>query len=167
MHNGIDIGYGQTAVVSLDDDAKIICRDQFGANVNKQFKEAVHANPVFRLKLYRDRLIKYIESNSVTGTWVMENCCGRLLGNANKLLELKGAFLMVLVNYTQPNKIFLPSATEIKKVFTGVGSATKEQMIYKAKELGYGVPCEHVADAIAMSYLSLYNYKFRRNYNVE
>lgn len=166
MHNGIDLGLRTTAVASLNDEGEILFRDQWGSELNKVFKNAIHANPVYRMQLYRDKLISYITTNTILGTWILEDPKGKLMGNSIKLLELKGIYLMTISDYTPYTKIFCPQPSEIKKFFAGTGSATKEQMIQKAKELGYGVGSSHTADSLAMARMSVFNYKFKGDYTV-
>lgn len=155
MHTGLDIGLNLTALVTLDDDGQMLHKVHFGSRINDPLKAAIRFHPSERYRMYYDRLINYFTTNSITGTIVMEDPFGTMVGNGRKVVELKGVYLVALSVVASPHNIFLPTPSEIKKFFTEYGAATKEQMIAEAKKRGYEPRHDHEADAIAMALMSV------------
>lgn len=151
------MGLKVTAIVTLDDNGVIIHKEHFGSDVNDNLKLATKAHLAERYKLYHQRITDYFTKNNITGTVVMEEPMGVLLGNAKRLMELKGVYLVALADICEIHKIFLPKATEIKKSFTGSGRSNKDAMITECKKRGYLPRHDHEADAIAMALMSIDN----------
>jgi len=154
MHTGIDPGLKVTAVVTLDDNGKVLYKEHFGSEYNDPFKLAPKHLPVERYRLYHDRLIRHFKENNITGTIVLEDCIGHTIGNGRKLVELKGVYLIALSYVAEPHKVFLISPTAIKKSFTGDGGASKKDMIAECKKRGILPRHDHEADAIGMAFMS-------------
>lgn len=148
MNIGIDLGLQATAVVRTDD-GEILEEVQFGTYNIKKFKKAVNLHPYDRYRKYADKLEEVI--SSCPCTIIMEDPMGTFNGNAIKIAELKGVYLITLGKYVPSSKIFLPKASEIKRFFTGKGNATKEEMIAECIKRGYKPASDHLADAYAMS----------------
>lgn len=155
MHTGIDPGLAVTAIVTLDHDGTVLFKEHFGGNYNNKFKYSTHQFPAARYRLYHDEIIKYFESNSITGTVVLEDAISRVYGNGRKLIELKGVYLVALSQVAPAHKIFTPSPTAIKKSFVGYGSASKDDMIKECKKRGILPRHDHEADAIGMAFMSI------------
>jgi len=156
MHTGIDLGLRVTALVTLDDGGKLLHKTQFGYEWQKQLKRYVKAHPCTRYGAYYDHFTGYFTNNSITGTVVMEEPAGIMLGHGRKLGELKGVYLTALYHLKLPvNKMFLPSPTAIKKFFAHNGAATKTDMIKACENRGILPRNDHEADAIAMAFMSI------------
>lgn len=155
MHTGIDLGLNVTAVVSLDDNGKVLHKAHFGSVHNDPFKHAIKAPEAERFTLYYHKLMDYLVTNNITGTVVMEQPMGALVGNGKKILTLQGAYLVVLGQLFNTNKVFQPKATAIKKAFTGNGTASKEDMIEECKKRGIYPQHHHEADAVGMAFMSI------------
>ena len=158
MHTGIDMGLKVTAIVTLDDDGRVLFKEHFGSEYTNVMKEAIHIHPCDRYNLYFDRLIQYFEVNQITGTIIMEDPMGRMLGKGRKIIELKGLYVVALAKVTPSYKVFLPKPTQIKLSFTGDGAATKEDMIRECKKRGIYPRHSHDADSVAMAFMSIDNY---------
>lgn len=147
---GIDPGLKGTAIVNLDGD-EVKFATSFGKDT-QELRDMAHVHPCKRYLQYNRFLKKNLNTFTV-GTIILERPMGKLLGPASKLHELFGSYLMTLTDYVAPEKILLISATEIKKRFTGDGSAPKVMIIQKCKDLGYIAGNHHMADAYAMAYI--------------
>lgn len=156
MHTGVDLGFGCTAIVTIDDNLKEHKTTCFGSNISSNFKQLVHAHPADRLLAYQNEFILHFVSSvhDITGTIIIEEPMGVLPGNSREIIALKGVYLAAAGILTPFNKIFLPKATQIKKLFTGNGRAEKEEMINRCKMLGYTPINDHAADAFAMAWIS-------------
>ncbi len=161
MHTGIDPGLKVTALVTLDDNGNVLYKEHFGSDINPRFDRAVKIGSVSRYTMYRDALKEYFVKNAITGTVVMEDPAGKILGNARKLLEIYGVYLVALGEVTLPSKVFTPKPSEIKKFFTGQGASTKDDMINECKKRGVVPRNDHEADAFAMASMSVENYEFK------
>lgn len=156
MHTGIDMGLKVTSIVTLDDSATITFNAQFGTEIQLKFKDKIKAHPCERYELYYDSLYNHFTDNRITGTIVMEQPLGMLLGHGRKLIELKGIYLIALSKLKLDyNKVYLPQPTVIKKFFTGRGDANKQDMIDECIKRGYSPQHHHEADSIAMAHMSL------------
>lgn len=156
MHTGIDMGLKTTSFSSLDDKGTLLYKAQFGYNIQNKPKLAKKAHPCERYKLYYDFFCSYFSDNPISGTVVMEEPMGLLLGHGRKLIELKGVYLIALANIGIPvKKIYLPQPTKIKKAFTGNGQADKKDMIQECENRGHLISNDHEADSIAMAYMSI------------
>ena len=155
MHTGIDPGLTVTAVVTLDDNGKVICKDHFGSGYNDAMKFVPKDRPSERYRLYHDRLIRYFRENQVTGTVVLENTIGNVVGNGRKLIELQGVYVVALSFVIPSHNLFLPAPTTIKRAFTGNGAASKDDMIKQCKKRGILPRHDHEADAVAMAFMSI------------
>ena len=155
---GIDLGLSTTAVVLMEDKhiERVHC---FGTDAPKYFKNLIHAHPINRYKAYYTELETFLADFSVTATIVMEKPHGSFYGDAIKLAELLGVYYMAIEKHVDASKVYLPTAGEIKKAFTGDGACSKTDIVIKCKQLGYFPANEHVADAIAMAVMG-HNPKF-------
>jgi len=156
MHTGIDMGLKVTAMVTLDDNGVVQYKTQFGNIVQERFKTHMKAHPCKRYSLYYEAFCDYFKAHSVTGTVVMEEPAGIMVGHGRKLGELKGVYLTALYHLqVPPEKIFLPSPTAIKKAFTKVGTTDKQGMIKECHNRGILPKNDHEADSIAMAFMSI------------
>jgi len=156
MHTGIDLGLKVTAVTSLDDKGVICYKTQFGNGVQERFKTHAKSHPCKRYSLYYEALYDFFITHKITGTVVMEEPAGIMVGHGRKLGELKGVYLTALFHLNLPvEKIFIPSPTAIKKAFTGKGNATKTDMIEECQNRGILPKNDHEADSIAMAFMSI------------
>lgn len=155
MHTGIDLGFGCTGIVTINSKAEIVKETYFGSKISKEFKKLVHAHPADRLRRYQNALLDHFDgSPPIIGTVVLEEPMGRLVGKSREIVALKGVYLVSIPLIIPYTKIFLPKPTQIKRIFTGNGKASKEEIIAKCIELGYNPPNDHVADAYAMARMS-------------
>ena len=155
MHTGIDLGFGCTGILTLNDKGDVIRETFFGSKISKEFEILIHAHPAYRLKCYQKALVKHFNRKPrITGTVVIEEPMGRLIGKSREIVALKGAYLVSIPSIIPWIKIFLPKPTQIKRIFTGNGKADKEEVIAKCIEFGYNPPNDHVADAYAMARMS-------------
>lgn len=155
MHTGIDMGLKCTAVVSMNNDGVILHKVSFGSDNCKELKEMIKGHPADRYHLYSAYLSKYFIRNNITGTVVMENPMGRMIGHGRKVVELKGVYLLTLSRLMQSHLLFMPTPTEIKQFWTGSGRANKEKMLKHCRLQGYKPKHDHEGDAIAMARMSL------------
>jgi Holliday junction resolvasome RuvABC endonuclease subunit len=161
VHTGIDPGLKVTSIVTLDGNGEIIFRHYFGSHTNADLDRAVSAPLSVRYSMYRDRLREYFVMHSITGTVVIEDPAGKLLGHARRLLELYGVYLVTLNDLVMPTKIYMPKPSEVKKFFTKEGAATKDDMIDECKKRGVIPKHDHEADAYAMANMSYEGYQFK------
>ena len=154
MHTGIDLGIKATAIVSIDDNGFPLYKVTFGTAVTHVLKAHTKAHPMKRWKLYHQYFSDYFKEHNIVGTIVMEQPLGNITGNSTKLLELKGVYLIALSDFFEPNKVFLPTPTQIKKFMTGHGGASKEDMIEAAIRDGFRPNNHHEADAFGMARMS-------------
>lgn len=156
MHTGIDMGLGVTAITTLDDKGMVCYKTQFGSLIQEKLKKAIKIHPCDRYALYHDTLRAYFNKHKITGTIVMEEPAGSMVGHRRKLVELKGVYLIALHHLEIPTtKIFLPSPTAIKKTFTKKGDATKSEMIKECQNRGILPLNDHEADSVAMAFMSI------------
>ena len=157
MHTGIDLGFGCTALVTINDDLSLVRETYFGSQISKVYKDLVHEHPATRLLTYQKALRShFVTKPQVLGTVVIEEPMGRLMGKSREIIALKGVYLVsVISSKIRKNQIFLPKPTQIKRIFTGNGKAGKEDIIKRCVELGYNPPNDHAADAFAMAYMSV------------
>lgn len=155
MHTGIDIGVKYTGVVTIDDDGKVLHETCFGSGVNGALnKKDLTKKTAKRWRVYASFLRDHLVSNGITGTIVVESPFN-LHGSAAKLLELKGVYLVICAEVCDEDKIYLLSPTTIKKMFTGSGAASKEQMIEECHRRGYFTNNDNKADAYAAASTSI------------
>ena len=155
MHTGIDPGLSTTALVTLDDDGKILHQYQYGSNIHDECKLVRHSKPIVKYTLYTGFLLRYLNKYKITGTVVMEDTVGNLAGKAQQLYELKGAYLISLSSFFKPEKVFMPKPNQIKKATTNDGAANKEMMVESIKKLGYNPANHHYADSIGAALMSV------------
>ncbi len=149
MNTGIDPGLKTTALITLNSNNEIIQKYEFGTEINLKFKRAVKLHPAERYQLYYKEIEHYIKRYKIVGTVIMEQPLGKLYGNGKKISHLYAIYLVCLSFYFESHKIFIPTPTELKKSFTGDGSASKEAMIAQCKMVGFYPSSHHSADAYA------------------
>lgn len=161
MNSGFDIGLKHSALVIIDDNAKVVKEFQMGSETSTEFKDAVHWHPAKRYTLYCDALDAFLKENvSIIGTMIMEQVISKMGGKFNLLYELKGALLVTFYKYIPWEKIILISPTAIKKGFMKDGGADKQAIMNRCKKLGYSPSNDHKGDAFAMAWCGL-NEKFK------
>ncbi len=154
MHTGIDLGLNYTAIVTIDDDYKIVNNWQMGSKVQNSLADAVKEHPMDRFKKYYDLFDNYVASHTL-GTIVLEEPMGAFRGYAIQIAVLKGVYLTSLSNHIKSSKLFMPTPSQIKKFWTRDGGASKYLMCLEAKRRGYYTANDHQADALAMSFMGL------------
>lgn len=155
MITGIDIGIKYTGVSTIDNKGAPLFHTCFGSKVNAILnKKEVTKHTAKRWVLYAEFMHDYFTEHSITGTVVIE-APFNLSGDANKLLELKGIYIIVAAEYCDTSKIYLLPPTTIKRIFTGSGAASKEQIILECKKRGYNPPNDNYADAYAAAYTAI------------
>jgi len=155
MHTGLDAGLKTTAIVTIDDNGKVIHRAQFGTAFKGVLKDLRKAHQVERFNGYYDKIDKYLIKHAITGTLVIEQPSGAAIGNGRLLLVLYGAYLICAAKHFPYYKIFLPQPTAVKKSFTGSGRSDKNTMLSYAQKCGFNPRSHHEADAYAMAQMSL------------
>jgi Holliday junction resolvasome RuvABC endonuclease subunit len=163
-YTGIDTGLTMTAIVSMNEKAEITSQTQFGYSHTEALRGSRTFHPSKRYGIYAALLKAYCDKFQDTmGTIMIEQPMGLFAGNAVKLAELYGAYLVTLGNYFSSEKIVILKPTKVKQLFTGDGGATKDIMIHRCRMLGYKPANHHIADAIGMAYIGVKDLRTARD----
>jgi len=156
LHTGIDSGLRTTAIVTLDDANQVLYQTHFGSDVTKSFAAATKGHLTDRLKMYDVAFRDHFDNYKITGTVVFELPFGKLTGNGLKLYYICAVYILALADYIPSHKIFLLTASEIKRKFTGDGAANKQDMIRFCEARGFFPKTnDHLADSYAMAWIGV------------